>query len=92
MNNFAEFFSGTNPTNAASVFKLTALNPVGSGYTASLPSVAGINYRVETRDEVAVGAWRLLADQIIGNGSPILIADTNASVMPRRFYRAGVQW
>jgi len=92
MDNRAEFLSGTNPTNAASVFKLTALNPVGSGLVAWLPSVTGINYRVEGRDDIATGGWLMLVDQVIGTGSPILITDTNATGMTRRFYRAGVQW
>jgi len=92
MNNLAEFYAGTNPTNAASMFKLTALNPAGSGSVAALLSVAGINYRVEARDDVAVGAWRLLVDQVIGTGGAMVIGDTNAAIMPKRFYRAGVQW
>lgn len=91
MNNLAEFRAGTNPTNAASVFKLTGLNP-GSGSVAMLPSVSGINYRVETRDDVGAGGWLLLVDQILGTGSSLMIGDTNAAVLPKRFYRAAVQW
>lgn len=92
MNNQSEFYAGTNPTNAASVFKLTALNPAGSGNVASLSSVSGISYRVESRDDLATASWSLFANQLIGIGGPMTISDTNAIVLTKRFYRASVQW
>jgi large repetitive protein len=92
LNNQSELYAGTNPTNAASTLKLTALNPIGSGNVVSLPSISGISYRIESRDDIATAPWSLFADQLLGTGSPVLITDTNALAIPRRFYRAGVLW
>lgn len=92
LDNWAEFLSGTNPTNSASLLELTALNPIGSGNVVSLPSVSGIIYRIESRDDIATSPWSLFLDQLVGTGSPVIITDTNAVVLPKRFYRAGVLW
>jgi hypothetical protein len=92
LTNQYEFLSGTNPTNAESGFRLSALNSAGSDTVAKLPSVSGISYRIESRDDLVAGSWSIFADQIVGTGSPITITDTNALVLPKRFYRARVQW
>ena len=92
VSNLNEFLAGTNPTNAASVFKLTAQNPVATANVVALNSANGIVYRVWSRDDLSVGNWDILADQVIGTGTNIFLADPAASVSAKRFYRAQVLW
>ncbi len=92
VSNLNEFLSGTNPTNAASVFKLTAQNPVTTTNAVSWNSASGIVYRVFSRDDLSVGNWEILADPIIGNGTNVFLTDPAATVSAKRFYRAQVLW
>ena len=92
LNNYQEFLAGTNPTNAASAFKLTALNPIFLTNVVSLNSSNGIVYRIWSRDNLGNGYWSILADQVIGTGANMLFSDPAASSSPNRFYRAEVLW
>jgi hypothetical protein len=92
ISNLNEFLAGTNPTNAASVFKLTAQNPVTTTNAVALNSANGIVYRVWSRDDLSAGNWEILADQVIGTGTNVFLADPAASVSAKRFYRAQVLW
>ena len=92
MNNYQEFLAGTNPTNAASVLKLTALNPNSSTNAVSLNSASGTVYRVSYRDDLTAGNWNILADQILGTGTNIFLADPAARSTATRFYRGQVLW
>jgi parallel beta-helix repeat protein len=92
MDNYQKFFAGLNPTNAASVFKLTALNPSTSTNAVSLNSASGFIYRVFACDDLTAGNWAILADQIIGTGTNMLFCDPAAPVSANRFYRAEVLW
>lgn len=89
-NNHTEFFTGTNPTNATSVLKLTALPPTGSGDVASFFASSGLAYRLSTRDNAASGTWTILADQVIGTGANLLVNDPHSLLLPTRLYRAEV--
>jgi titin len=90
--NYQEFLAGTNPTNAASVLKLTALNPSSSTNVISLDSVNGIVYRILSRDDLIGGDWMILADQVIGSGTNMFFYDPSTPAADRRFYRAQVLW
>ena len=92
VSNLNEFLAGTNPTNAASVFKLTAQNPVATPNAVVVNSANGVVYRVFARDDLTAGNWDILADQVIGNGTNVFLADPAASVSTKRFYRAQVLW
>ena len=92
LDNYEEFLAGTNPTNAASVLKVTAYNRNVSTNAVSLNSVAGTVYRVQYRDNLLAGDWSILADQIIGSGTNLFLPDPGATSVPQRFYRAQVLW
>ncbi len=92
MSNYQEFLAGTNPTNAASAFKLAALNPKFSTNAVSLNSSNGIIYRIWSRDDLTGGNWAILADQVVGTGTNILFYDPAAADLTKRFYRAEVLW
>jgi parallel beta-helix repeat protein len=92
MNNYQEFLAGTNPTNAASVLKLTALNPNSATNFISLNSSSGTVYRILSSDDLSAGFWSILADQITGTGTNLFFYDPAAPGSPRQFYRAQVLW
>jgi hypothetical protein len=92
MSNLQEFLSGTNPTNAASVFKVIAQNPISTTNAVAVNSANGIVYRVFYRDDLSSGFWNILADQVIGTGTNIYFPDPGAGSLTKRFYRAEVLW
>jgi len=92
LSNYQEYLAGTNPTNAASEFKLSALDPATSTNVIRLNSANGTVYRILSRDEVNSGTWSILADQVIGTGTNIFFYDPATSYSSKRFYRAQVLW
>jgi hypothetical protein len=92
MNNFQKFLAGLNPTNSASVLRLNALSSNVSNNVASFLSAPGTIYRVLSRDDLASGFWSIDADQVVGTGTNIFIADPNIFSTAKRFYRLQVLW
>lgn len=90
VNNLQEFLAGTNPDSASSILKLLPVTEIKGTPTVSFNSSAGIVYRVSFSDNLATGQWQILADQIIGTGGEIQIADTSAPGNQDRFYRLEV--
>jgi hypothetical protein len=91
-NNLQEFLAGTDPTNAASVLKLHALLLNPSNNVAGFLSAPGTVYRVQSRDDLANGFWSIAADQVVGTGTNMFIADPNLFFAAKRFYRLQVLW
>ena len=91
MKNLQEFLARTNPTNAASLVKLTALNPNPSNTVARFMSATGIVYQVQSRDDLSTGFWSIAIDQIASSGTNVFIAAPTAP-SPKRFYRLQVLW
>ena len=92
MNNLQEFHAGTNPTNFASALKLNAIPSNSSNSVASFASAAGIVYRVQYRDDLVNGFWSIAADQVVGTGTNLFIANPSVTSTARRFYRLQVLW
>ncbi|MCU0787245.1 MAG: hypothetical protein MUC91_03510, partial [Verrucomicrobia bacterium] len=88
--NWHEFRANTDPNDPASV--LAAGRPTRSGQDMILPfaSASGVTYRTWARDSIGSGSWTMLADQLIGNGSPLQITDIDAAGFPTRFYQLQV--
>jgi hypothetical protein len=55
--------------------------------TISFPTSTGQLYYVQYRDDLAAGAWSILATNLAGSGAALSVTDTNPA--PRRFYRVG---
>ena len=91
MSNLQEFLAGTNPTNAASVLRISALTHTGADVTLSFQSVTGIVYRVEARDVLRLGGWSILLDGILGTGGAMQITDPGVMVLPEQLYRIRAQ-
>lgn len=92
LDNYEKFLAGLNPTNPASLFKLTALNPNTSTNVVSLGTSSGTIYRILFSGSLDAGYWSILADQVIGNGTNMYFYDPAAPVASPRFYRAEVLW
>jgi parallel beta-helix repeat protein len=90
MSNWQEFLAGTDPTNAASVLRISTLTLTNSDVTISFQSVTGINYRLDVREDVETGGWSVLANGILGNGAVMRITDPGIMAVPRQFYRLSV--
>ncbi len=91
-----EYLAGTDPTSAASLFRLTGINVSGSGaavswYGTSSGSTSKWSMYVSTN--LVTGGWTLLASNSIvrnpQNGTNTW-TDTSATNKPIRFYRPGV--
>ena len=66
LTNLQEFLAGTDPNNAASALHIGLPAKNGADVIVSFPSVSGIIYRVEVRNDITGGNWIVLADQIVG--------------------------
>jgi hypothetical protein len=88
MNNLQEYLAGTDPTNSASVFHVTAVQPSGPDYLVSFTSVTGKVYDVESCTDLVSGAWSVVTNSLAGNNGILQITDPGAASVPQRFYRA----
>jgi hypothetical protein len=92
LNNWQEWRTGTNPTNALSVLRL--LSPVSGapGLIVRWQSVSGRNYFLERGDPLRAQAPFLpIATDIVGQPGTTSFTDTNAVGAGPFFYRVGVQ-
>jgi hypothetical protein len=55
--------------------------------TISLPSVSGLNDLLQYKNTLLDSNWTSIVPAVIGNGTNILLPDTNGVVLPSRFYR-----
>ena len=57
MSNWQEYLAGTSPTNAASVFKMTALPLSGTNLVFNFTAMSNHSYTVQFQPQLGVGAW-----------------------------------
>ncbi len=92
LNNWQEWRSQTDPTNALSVLRLLPLSTDGDNVTVGWESVAGVNYLLEYRTNLSASPiFQPLARNVAGQPGTTTFTDTNATGAPLRFYRVGVQ-
>jgi hypothetical protein len=92
LNNWHEWRTATDPTNALSVLRL--FSPVSSapGLSVSWQSVSGLNYFLERGTDMGAQPLFLpLATNIVGQPGTTTFTDTNAVGAGPFFYRVGVQ-
>ena len=81
-----ELLFGTDPNNAASSFRV-AMALDGAGHmTLTWPTLAGRNYRVDFKDDLASGAWQTLTT-ISATAASTTFSDPTLPKPPQRFYR-----
>ena len=94
MNNWQEWRAGTNPTNSASVLKMSgvALSTSPVGLTVSWASVSGKTYYLQRAANLALRpAFATRQRNIAGQTGTTSFIDTNALGAGPFFYRVGVQ-
>lgn len=91
--NLAEFYSGTNPKSAASRLGPLQISYASGAASVTLPAaVVGKTYRLETRDLLESGAWRVLASGLyVVSPGAVAVTDAFAASKSRAFYRAVVE-
>jgi hypothetical protein len=92
MNNWREWVTGTNPTNALSVLKILSASRNASGLTVTWQSVSGLTYFLQRSTNLAAQpAFLTIKTNIEGFFNPAAFTDTTATNPVPYFYRVGVQ-
>ncbi|HKW29976.1 MAG TPA: PA domain-containing protein, partial [Verrucomicrobiae bacterium] len=92
MNNLAEWIAGTNPTNAASVLRLTLVSATNANNVlVSWSSVAGKNYWLERSTNLLTGFNSVVSSNITATAPTNTLTDTAILPGNTRFYRVGLQ-
>ena len=89
MNNWQEWKAGTNPTNAASVLKLSSPSNSVSGVTVTWQSVANVTYFLQSSTNLP--AFTSIQSNLVGQTGTTSYTDTTATNGGPYFYRVGVQ-
>lgn len=79
-----EYLAGTNPTNAASVFRMLGATQGQGGWHITFNTEKDRFYRVDYSDTFS--AWQVLQTNLLGTGQPRTVVDTAART--HRYYRA----
>jgi hypothetical protein len=88
--NWQEYLAGTDPLNAASVFKLNAGATAGSSvFNLQWPTVVGKHYTLQSSPSGTPGTWTTLLSNVAGSGNPMNWSDTSGA--QAKFFRATVQ-
>jgi hypothetical protein len=88
--NVHEFFAGTNPTNAASVFRVVAVEREGDGVRLTWSAVGGRSYRVQTNGSVDApfsDLSPLITVPGAGESTNNFVDSSAVTDAPARFYR-----
>ena len=86
MNNYSEYLAGTDPTNSASLLKITNCATASTNLWLSWPSVPGVAYRIQASASLAsTTVWADITASLVTNAF-----GTN-SVASQQFYRVTVQ-
>ena len=93
MSNYEEYLAGTNPTNAASVFKIESITNNASGLTVGFQSVWGRNYILCSCTNLTSGSWTAVPSQVpvLGDGGADSFTNISTTTNAQNFYRIGVQ-
>jgi hypothetical protein len=87
--NSIEYIMGTNPTNAASLLKITSIHKAANGTTVAWQSVTNRHYQMMSRTNFLAGAWQNVGGVFTPAGTNSQILDTSAT-NGTHFYRVQV--
>jgi len=92
LNNWQEWKAGTNPTNAASVLKMSSPSNTVSSTTIKWQSVSGVLYFLQRgRDFSAQPPFSTIQSNIVGQAGTTTYTDLTATNGGLYYYRVGVQ-
>jgi hypothetical protein len=92
LNNWQEWVAGTDPTNAASVLKLSQPSLTGPNVTLTWNSVTNRTYSVQRATDLgAATPFLLLQTNLAGLSGTTSYTDTNTPAPGPAYYRVGVQ-
>ncbi len=86
LSNLQEYLAGTDPTNACSGFRITAITPAGADARVYFTSVGGKYYFLERCDYLG-GAWTSIVTNIPGNDGVQWVKDIGGATRTIAFYR-----
>jgi hypothetical protein len=70
----------------APTIQVSGIGP-GTNVAISVNTVAGLTYRLEYKNSLNDVSWTPIPPPVPGNGTSILLLDTNTPPVPTRFYR-----
>ncbi len=85
-----ELAAGTDPQNAASVFRITAIKTTTAGVELIFETVSGKTYQLEFAPDPSDSSWRLVGDPISGTGKSLQLMAPLPMSGGRGFYRISV--
>ena len=91
MSNLSEFLAGTEPLNAASVFRITSATIPGADTAVSCTAVLGHTYQLQRRDTLDPSAiWVNVGAPVSGSGGIVTLTDIGGASQTARYYRVQV--
>jgi hypothetical protein len=92
MSNLNEYFAGTDPLNAASVFRIDQISTAVGDVQVSFESALGKMYQLQRRDNLDPNAsWVDVGAGVAGNGGVMTRMDAGGARNPARYYRVKAQ-
>jgi hypothetical protein len=92
MNNWQKWLAGLNPTNPASVLKLSIPSTSATGVTVTWQSVTNVTYYVQSSTNLgAQPGFYSIQSNIVGQAGTTSFTDNSATNGASYFYRIGVQ-
>ena len=85
LTNLDEYRAGTDPTNAASVLRITRIN-AGNLVTIEFEAVSNKTYTVQHTDRVGSGSWSKLVD-VVARATNRTETATGSGAGTNRYYR-----
>ncbi len=86
--NLKEFLAGTDPLNAASVFKIVAVTPNGADIQVNAASVTNRTYQLQRRDSLdATSVWINVGPPTPGTGGTLVLSDPGGGTNAATYYR-----
>jgi hypothetical protein len=87
LSNLQEYLAGTDPNDSRNFLGIIAVTVIAPDVQVSFSSISGKLYRVERTDNIALGMWTTVADNVPGTGGIVAVTDTGAASLAQRTYR-----
>jgi len=87
MSDLDEYRAGTDPTDAASLLKVTLVKEGGAHYSVEWPTVPGRRYLLQYKDDLNNPVWNNLFDPYIANSQHSSYYDETSNAAATRYYR-----